>query len=407
MRYKDANECLQAGVPREPMAACIASPEVLHPEKLKGIFDFEQKIWQKFHPEGIDQLGLLLPWGNQNGSSLPFRFRYGEVTVWTGYNKHGKSEVLNHCISDLCWQGDKALICSLEVSAEETYRKLIRMNMARREVIGKEEREQFRERCLKPLAQKIWVYDHVGNAAMEDVLNVMLYAFQRYGVRQFVLDSLMRFEGLDGEGQEQWHRQKELMNSILHFAATYGVHVHLVAHSKKPDKQGESRIPRRYDIMGSSYISNLAFNVIVVWRNRDKQDALEEVFQKFEDEFARKHPAETMPQWKRLLGGPPPKDAPEGIRAAWQRMLGFVEKETSSDVRDDFLKLVVQHDAYFIVDAQRGGDGDCPARHLWFHYDSLQFIEASPWNTKLAANDPRKRPVEYVKKQPVEMDEEL
>ncbi len=103
-------------------------------------------------------------------------------------DKHGKSEVLNHCMVDLCWQGDKALICSLEVQAPETYRKLIRMTQARRHVCSPEDKAQFRERCLKPLAQKIWVYDAVGNADIEDVLAVMLYAYQRFGCRQFVLD---------------------------------------------------------------------------------------------------------------------------------------------------------------------------------------------------------------------------
>ena len=406
-RYKDANECLQAGVSPEVMAGCIANPEVLRPAALKSIFDFENQIWERFHPEGTEQMGLLLPWGNHHGSSLPFRFRYGEVTVWTGYNKHGKSEVLNHCIVDLCWQGDRALVCSLEVQAPETYRKLIRMAMGRREVCNREERDQFRDRCLRPLAQKIWVYDHVGNAPITEVLNVMLYAFQRYGCRQFVLDSLMKFEGLDGEGQDQWNRQRDFMCAILKFAATYGVHIHLVAHSKKPDKQGEAKIPRRYDISGSAYISNLPQNVVVVWRNRVKQDELEKLFQNLENEFARRHPTETMPTWKRLLGGAPPKDAPPAVSSAWNRMLDFLQDKDSGEIREAFEKLAPLHDAYFVVDAQRGGDGDCPARHLWFHYDSLQFIEASPWNANLGANDRRKYPVEYVNRPVVEMDVEL
>jgi hypothetical protein len=406
-RFKDSNECLQAAVSTGIMTECVANAEVLRPAALKNIYDLENEIWQKFHPQGVEQMGLLLPWGNHHGGSLPFRIRYGEVSVWTGYNKHGKSEVLNHCILDLCWQGERALICSLEVQAPETYRKLIRMAMGRREVCGLEEREQFRERCLKPLAQKIWVYDHVGHAPVASVLNVMLYTFQRNGCRQFVLDSLMKFDGLDGEGQDQWNKQRDFMCQILTFAATYGVHIHLVAHSKKPDKQGEGRIPRRYDISGSGYISNLAHNVIVVWRNRAKQDELEQVFQRLEEEFARQHATEKMPNWKRLLGGPPPRDAAESIWSAWNRMLNFVEKEASSEVREAFRSPLAYHDAYIIVDAQRGGDGDCPARHLWFHSDSLQFIEASPWNENLGESDPRKCPVEYVKKSAMEMDEEL
>jgi len=402
MRFKDSNECLQAGVTPEVMADCVRNAEVVRPEKLKEIWDFEEQIWEKFFPSGKEQMGLLLPWGNHYGSSLPFRFRYGEVTVWTGFNKHGKSEVLNHVMVDLCWQGDRAVICSVDVGAPETYRKLIRMALGKRNVIDREEREQFREKCLAPLADKIWVYDHVGNAPVEDVLNVMLYAYQRYGCRQFVLDSLMKFEGLDGDGQDIWIHQRDFMHKLLNFAATYRVHVHLVAHSKKPgDRRGEREIPRRYDIMGSSYISNLAFNVIVVWRNRAKQDRLEEIFQQMEHLWLTRHEEEARElgnlPWKRLMGGAPPQERVDLCRL-WNRMLDVIE-ELPSQVKQEFAEVIKKHDAYFIVDAQRGGDGDTPARHLWFEVDSLQFIEASPWEKP---NDPRAKARVYVAEKPAE-----
>jgi twinkle protein len=397
MRFKDANECLQAGVLAAAMLACLepGAVEVIRPDRLKSIYDFEEDIWQKFHPSGRDQLGLVLPWGNFHGSSLPFRFRYGEVTVWTGYNKHGKSEVLNHCMVDLCWQGEKALICSLEVQAPETYRKVIRMVMGRRDVCTIEEREQFRDRCLRPLAERIWVYDQVGTAQLEDVFNVMLYAFQRYGCRQFVLDSFMRFDGMDGEGQDIWNRQKDFMDRLTKFAALYQVHIHLVAHSKKPQKQGEAAIPRRYDIMGSSYISNVPQNVIVVWRNRAKQDALEEIFQQCEDLWRSLHPTEKPLPFRRLMGGPPPNTR-DDLKLIWRRMVDIVER-LPEEVKTVFQERIEEHDAYFIVDAQRGGDGDCPARHLWFHVDSLQFLEASAWKVK----DTRSQPRAYAGAKPV------
>jgi hypothetical protein len=405
-RYKDANECLQNGVTPEQMQAAVHQAEFIKPDRLKSIYEFEEEIWNKFHPSGTEQIGLTLPWGNHFGSSLPFRFRYGEVTVWTGYNKHGKSEVLNHCMVDLCWQGDKALICSLEVQAPETYRKLIRMTQARRDVARPEDRAQFAEKCLKPLADKIWVYDQVGNADIEEVMNVMLYAYQRFGVRQFVLDSLMRFSGLDGEGQEIWNAQRGFMDRLTNFAKLYNVHVHLVAHSKKPnDRKGEAIIPRRYDVMGSSYISNLAFNVIVVWRNRAKQDKLEEIFQKCEDIWVAERKGEKPPPWKRLLGGPPADTMPLEIKEKWGAMVDTLEK-LAPEEREEFQELVSgkdSHDAYFIVDAQRGGDGDCPARHLWFHYDSLQFLEVSPWKQ----GDTRRLPKPYAQTATVEMDEEI
>jgi len=257
---------------------------------------------------------------------------------------------------------------------------------------------------VKPLAQKIWVYDAVGNADIEDVLQVMLYAYQRFGVRQFVLDSLMRFSGLDGEGQDIWNAQKKFMDRLVDFARTYNVHLHLVAHSKKPnDRRGEAIIPRRYDVMGSSYLTNLAFNVIVIWRNRAKQDELEVVFQACADLWISEHPGQPMPPWKKLAGGPPGADPTPEQKEVWRAMLSMVDK-LPPDLKTQFEELVKQYDAYFIVDAQRGGDGDCPARRLWFHQDSLQFLEVSPWE---AGNDPRKTPTPYAKKNLVEMDEEI
>ena len=407
--YKDINECLQAGVTPEVIVQCVNAPEIIKPEKLKEIYEFAEEIWRKFHPEGVEQLGLTLPWGNHNGSSLPFRFRYGEVTVWTGFNKHGKSEVLNHCLVDLCWQNDRALICSLEVPAPETYRKLIRMTQARsNEQIGEDfpARAEFAEKCLKPLAQRVWVYDAVGNADIEDVLQVMLYAYQRFGCRQFVLDSLMRFSGLDGDGQEIWNLQKNFMDRLLTFARTYNVHIHLVAHSKKPiDRRGEASVPRRYDVMGSSYITNLAFNVIVVWRNRAKQDQLEEIFQLCDDLWVEKNPDAPKPKWKRLLGGAPAESAPEPIKKSWRKMMDIMD-ELPTDQRTEFEELVGQHDAQVIVDAQRGGDGECPTRRLWFHYDSLQFLEVSPWRQG-HDHHKNKKPKRYADLQPAAMDEEL
>jgi hypothetical protein len=91
------------------------------------------------------------------------------------------------------------------------------------------------------------------------------------------------------------------------------------------------------------------------------------------------------------------------VRASWTAMLDVVDK-LPAEMKATFQELLPQHDAYFIVDAQRGGDGDCPARHLWFHYESLQFLEVSPWKT---GNDPRRHPSEYALKNVVEMDVEL
>jgi twinkle protein len=51
--------------------------------------------------------------------------------------------------------------------------------------------------------------------------------------------------------------------------------VHLVAHCRKPPTTGETLPPNRYDIKGTSAISDQASNVAMVWFNKAKRQALQ------------------------------------------------------------------------------------------------------------------------------------
>lgn len=347
VRYKDANECLVAGLEATTMRASVAAEEVIRPERLKGIYDFEQAIWEKFHPTGREQLGYVLPWGNRHGSSLPFRFRLGEVTVWSGHNGHGKSQVLNHVVVDLAWQGVRTLLCSFEMTAPETYRRLIRMVRAEAKPADCT-REEFASRCLVPLHDKVWVYDHVGMTELDDVLSVALYARRRYDARFLVIDSLMCLRVESSE--EKYDEQRSFMNRLCSFAADHGVHIVIVAHAKKMDTKGnkEHPIPRKYDIAGSADISNLAFNVCIIWRNKKKEERLRELWE----------------QCARRAG-----------KCSGQLTPADFDRHYTVEEKEEVQGLLGEMDAYFLVDKQRCGEGDEPVRHLWFHKGSLQYLE--------------------------------
>ena len=114
------------------------------------------------------------------------------------------------------------------------------------------------------------IYDHVGPAKSHDILMVFKYAAKKYGVKHFVIDSLMMMSDINNEKHEE---TTELILRLKQFAMDYRVHLHLVAHSKKPDSKHDpnKHWPTKYDISGSSNISNLADNVICVWRNKEKE----------------------------------------------------------------------------------------------------------------------------------------
>lgn len=47
-RFKDCNECLQAGVSLERIAESRPNSEILRPAALRIIYDFEKEIWEKY-----------------------------------------------------------------------------------------------------------------------------------------------------------------------------------------------------------------------------------------------------------------------------------------------------------------------------------------------------------------------
>jgi twinkle protein len=115
----------------------------------------------------------------------------------------------------------------------------------------------------------------VGSANPKEVLEVFEYAAKKYGISHFVIDSLMRLDIPEDEDA----RLKELMNACSDFAMNYDVHLHLVAHSKKPDakKPEESGWPSKHMVRGSVHVTNIAHNVVCVWRNKKKERFMHEI----------------------------------------------------------------------------------------------------------------------------------
>jgi twinkle protein len=53
-----------------------------------------------------------------------------------------------------------------------------------------------------------------------------------------------------------------------------GVHVHLVAHSRKSDRGAGHAVPGAEDVKGTSEIASNAANIIGLWRNRKLEDEI-------------------------------------------------------------------------------------------------------------------------------------
>ena len=111
-----------------------------------------------------------------------------------------------------------------------------------------------------------------GEIDSRELLNIFEYAHRKYNVDQFFIDSLMR---VGFPGQRELYEHKQFCSDLVSFAKQYHSHVHLVAHPRKVAKDQDR--PGKVDISGTFNISNLAHNVLVLWRPND--DA-REIFKK-------------------------------------------------------------------------------------------------------------------------------
>lgn len=256
--HKDANESLQKGVPADEIQACFAAADPLDPGELKSPTVFSKAVIEEFFPSGGEVPGFTLPWLMKG---KPFRVFRGEVTIWTGRNGHGKSLVLNHVALAAMNQGERVCIASFEMHPRKTLSRMIR------QAHGKGELEKSEiEAALSWLDGKLWIFDLLGTAKVERLLEVFRYAYRRYGVQQFVIDSLLKC----GIASDDYNGQKAFVDLLNDFANETNAHVHLVAHARKDEN--ELTPPGKLDVKGAGDITDLSSNVWSVWRNRVKEE---------------------------------------------------------------------------------------------------------------------------------------
>lgn len=225
----------------------------------------------------IDKLGqpdttrrVLLPWVKTHGL---FAFRPGEVTLWAGQNGHGKTQVVTQVVLSLLGQGERVCIASFEMKPETTLTRLARMyaganpftpEYQQREGIDAV-RHLYHE--LEGWTEKrLWLYDQTGTVTADRVIGMARYCAKELGITHIVVDSLMKCV----QGEDDYNGQKIFVDELTALARDNGVHIHLVHHTRKP--KDENHVPDKHDNRGAGAITDLVDNVMMIWRNKGKED---------------------------------------------------------------------------------------------------------------------------------------
>ena len=258
---KDANEYLQQGAEHIEFEEAIRASKPQDPEELRQASDFISRVKSMFYPvHGEDRDPVLrldrdLDW---------FEFRSGELSVWTGYNGHGKSLMLSQVLLGLMAQGERVTVFSGEMTPERQLKRVVK------QATGLDRpTPAFIDAVGEWVTDKLWFFNVVGSAGIDRLLQVFLYANKRYGMRHFVIDSLMMTD-VPEDGAGSMTAQKDAVRKLCDFARRNGCHLHLVAHPRKG--QDESRGPGKLDVAGSSKITDGADNVFTVWSARKDEN---------------------------------------------------------------------------------------------------------------------------------------
>lgn len=254
-KHKDANDLHQAG---ERLADVITGAKSCDPPELRSATEFVDDVLAIF--EGRDNsVGITLPWSRTERN---VRLRLGEISVWAGFNGSGKSQIVGHVMVDSIRKGERWCAASMELKParllHRMYRQAAGTNMP------------TNDRCRGPLAslfdRRLYLFDVQGTAKAEKLLEVFDYAMRRYGCRHFLVDSLAKC----GFGEDDYNGQKHFVDRLMEFAMHNGVHVHIVAHSRK--KAEESSMPDKMDVKGTGALTDMVDNVFVIWRNKPKEE---------------------------------------------------------------------------------------------------------------------------------------
>jgi len=308
---KDINECLQNSVPKNVIEECINKAKNLDPEELKSAKEFTEQVVDAFYPTPGTFIGYTAPWNKINEQIF---FRFDEISVWTGINGHGKSQFLGQIILHSMKKGARVCIASLEIKP-----KRLLMRLTKQAGALAEPSKDYIRAIHEWFYDKLWLFDLVGTAKAQRLLDVFLYAHQRYGVDIFVIDSLMKLD----IAEDDYKAQKAFMEQLCDFKNQHNCHIHIVIHPRKG--ANEDTPPGKLDNKGTGALTDLADNCFTIWRNKGKE------------------------KLKQALYG-------------------------KKDLTDAETKKLEEADCLWRCDKQRNGEWEGTFR-FWFHQQSLQYLE--------------------------------
>jgi twinkle protein len=295
---KDANECLVNNMGKAVVSATweaqVYSPdEILH---ISRIVETTDPVASRVYPFPFDTLSEFL-----------IGQRSGEITLWASGTGSGKSTILRELMHHHLEEGRSVGAIMLEESPQETMDDMIslminkpvrairaaQMMNALREKMGKHRididfinefsDDEYAEAKRKLCQTGLYIYDHLGNNAMSNLLARMEYMAVSLKVDVIILDHITAaaagLVGVQSKDVEGGNSERiiidTLMKELRSISVRTGVHIDIVSQLKKTDKAYEEgdRITLQ-DLRGSGALASVPNTVIALERDRQNDDPI-------------------------------------------------------------------------------------------------------------------------------------
>jgi len=204
-----------------------------------------------------------------------WKWRQGEVTVWSGYQNEGKSLFLNQLsLIKAYFDKDKFAVFSPEnMPMDDFYNDLIEM------LVGKTSDPFYKNAQMEEyeyinassfINQHFFLIYPDFDFKIDTIFEKVKYLVRKQGINHLIIDPYNTVEHLMNAGEREDLYISRFMAKLKRFAVDNNISVHLVAHqttARPNDKDGgRYHKPNLNNIKGGGTFADKADNVVFVWR---------------------------------------------------------------------------------------------------------------------------------------------
>jgi twinkle protein len=269
---KDANDVL-VKLGRDALADCINNAA---PFPVDGIFELDSFSvdLDQIYTEGLPP-GLTTGWENLDEFYRPME---GQWTLVTGVPGMGKSEWLDALAMNMTQKHFWCFgVCSPE-NQPVTYHAAKLMEKYAGKRLHKMTKPEYEE--AKEWVNAFFKFVMPEDRSLDSLLAKAKLMVKRYGMKGLIIDpynEITHTNRKDGVSETEY--VSDFLAQLRGFARHMGIHIWLVAHPTKLQKQNDGKypVPTGYDVAGSAHFFNKADNIIAVHRDKSNPNAYSEV----------------------------------------------------------------------------------------------------------------------------------